>query len=148
MTAVRPPLSAADVIARFRAGQITAADMMAAIRAAVLLVPVVEPDRVWVGTSAGMGWLCAFTTTKQLARFARARGEGDREWSFARVRGERLLGPLLRGLGCVCGVALDVAGPQPMLLPPLRGVVDDDLALPTTAAQVEGRVTAAGGVQR
>ena len=148
MTAAQPPLSAAEVIAQFRAGQITAADMMAAMRAAVLLVPVVGPDRVWVGTSAGMGWLCAFTTTEQLARFASARGEDDREWSFARVRGERVLGPLLRGLPCVCGVALDVGGPQPMLLPPLPGVVNDDLALPTTAAHAPGGVTAAGGVQR
>lgn len=62
----------------------------------------------------GMGWLCAFTTTEALARFAVARGEGDEIWHHRSATGAEL-----RTAPWPIGVAVDLGGDRPMLFPPL-----------------------------
>src|SRR5262249_50300118 len=116
-------------IADFRRGQRDAASMMSAIRSNILVVPTPGHDRVFVGHAVGVSWLYAFTSCEQLSRFTLARSWAAAPLPFAWITGARLLDDLLARLPEPCGVALDVAGDAPMLLPPLTGVVPDALAL-------------------
>lgn len=69
-------------------------------------VPLTLQDR-------GMVWLCAFTTTEALARFAVARGEGDTIWHHRTATGAEL-----HEAPWPVGVAVDLGGNRPMLFPP------------------------------
>jgi hypothetical protein len=82
-----------------------------------------------VGRASGIYWLYAFTSRHTLARFVTARGQDNRSWPFASVRGARLLDDTLHQLPAPCGLAVDVVGPSPMLLPPVVGIVPDYLAI-------------------
>ncbi|HWM58891.1 MAG TPA: hypothetical protein VNO83_13740, partial [Pseudonocardia sp.] len=64
--------------------------LVAAARVAELLVPIVEGDVPMCLADRGLVWMCAFTAPRSLARFARARGEGEVEWTYRRVRGVEL----------------------------------------------------------
>ncbi|MFI1284624.1 hypothetical protein ACH4U5_28420 [Streptomyces sp. NPDC020858] len=70
-----------------------------------------------------------FSDEEALGRFAEARGEGDREWTYRRVVGARLLDEVVPAVGFPCGVAWNAAGPDGMTFPPLRGIVPDAAAL-------------------
>lgn len=81
------------------------------------------------GRTRGLDWICAFSDEEALARFAWARGEGDREWTYRRVVGARLLDELVPALDFPCGVAWNAAGPDGLAFPPVRGIVPDTAAL-------------------
>ncbi|WP_323183408.1 SseB family protein [Streptomyces sp. NBC_00091] len=87
------------------------------------------------GPAGGLDWICAFSDEEALARFAQARGEAGRAWEFRRVRGARLLDEVVPALDFPCGVALDAAGPDGAVFPPVRGIVPD-------SAAVDGEVAA------
>lgn len=84
--------------------------LVAALRAEELLVPLVDGELPMCVADGGLVWVCAFTSTRSLARFAIARGEGDDEWAYRRVRGAELL-------GSGYGVAVDPGARRPMLFP-------------------------------
>ena len=84
--------------------------LVAALREAELLVPLVDGDLPMCVADRGLVWICAFTSTRSLTRFAAARGEGDAEWTFRRVRGTELL-------EFSYGVAVDLGARRPMLFP-------------------------------
>lgn len=97
--------------------------------------------------AGGVRWLFAFTDAAALDRFARARGETALE--PVPVRGARLLDhvvPRASGLGGPVGIALDAGSPAGMVLPPVRGVVPDAVAVdaeppdagPDTGPNAEG----------
>ncbi|MER5216556.1 hypothetical protein ABT063_39985 [Streptomyces sp. NPDC002838] len=78
----------------------------------------------------GVRFILAFSDGQALARYAQARGEFAREWTYQTVLGARLLDVAVPAAGVPCGVALDCAdGPDGMVFPPVRGVVPDDVAV-------------------
>ena len=112
-----------ELVARVRAGDGAGAAMVAAFRDTVVLVPQEESRTLAAGDAGGIRWLFAFTSEAELARWALARGaDGASSQAYVSVLGRRLL-------RSGAGVALDVAGQAPMLLPPVRGIVPDELAV-------------------
>ncbi|MER8119220.1 hypothetical protein [Streptomyces sp. NPDC094031] len=97
-------------------------------RRTAVLVPVDEHDVPLTADLGGVRWILAFSDETALARYALARGEGDREWSYQRWLGARLLDAAVPAVGVPCGVALDVGGAG-TLFPPVAGVVPDRVAV-------------------
>ncbi len=79
--------------------------LLAAFRDALVLVAEVETEY------GGLRWWHAFTDERELARYAKARGEAEREWSYVTTRGERLLAAIE---GRDVAIMVDVAGERPM----------------------------------
>jgi hypothetical protein len=78
----------------------------------------------------GIRFLLAFSDEQALARYAQARGEFAREWTYRTILGAKLLDVAVPAAGVPCGVALDCAdGPDGMVFPPVRGIVPDEAAL-------------------
>lgn len=93
--------------------------LRAAFEATALEVAVTSDNVPLTLHDSGLSWLCAFTTTAALARFAVARGEGERIWHHRTVTGAELA-----QAPWPVGVAVDLGGPRPMLFPPaLAGAV-------------------------
>ncbi len=111
-----------------------ALNRLADFRSRLLLVPLDGREGLWTVELGGLDWICAFSDEEALARFAVARGEGDREWTYRRVVGARLLDDVIPALTFPCGVAMNAAGPEGMVLPPMRGIVPDAAALDGAAA--------------
>ncbi|MFF0010277.1 SseB family protein [Streptomyces sp. NPDC005374] len=114
--------------------------LLAAFRAAALYVPLAEDEAMCSGESDGVRWLYAFTSTTELERFARARlGSGTGSgWGSGRIRHWTVLGSRLLDVAvpaavaetrAAIGVAVDVGGVRPLLLPPLSGIVPDSVAV-------------------
>lgn len=119
-----------DHIARVRAGTGDANAMVAAFRQTVLLVPQTLDGSVIGADLGGVWWLYAFTTSEELAAWVVAEGgDGDARQSYMGVLGRRLLDEAVPDVGQPAGIAIDVAGPQPMLLPPVHGIVPDAVAV-------------------
>ncbi len=78
-----------------------------------------------------------------MAAFAGARGFTGSEIPYLTVLGSRLLDVAVPAAGVPCGVALNAAGAQPMLFPPVRGQVPDSVAVDVSAAP--DRPAALGG---
>ncbi|MFI9777899.1 hypothetical protein ACIHCV_24805 [Streptomyces sp. NPDC051956] len=78
----------------------------------------------------GIRFILAFSDEQALARYAQARGEFSREWTYRTILGARLLDVAVPAAGVPCGVALDCAdGPDGMVFPPVRGIVPDKAAV-------------------
>jgi hypothetical protein len=122
----------AEQVANFYAGALGGPTLVAAFREALLFVPLGDGTTLLTADDGALRWLYAFTSSAELARYAAARGEADREWRYITVRGARVLEEFLPGLPQPCGVALDVAGARPMTFPPVRGVVPNAIASDAT----------------
>ncbi|MFD7182914.1 hypothetical protein ACFV90_23235 [Streptomyces sp. NPDC059904] len=78
----------------------------------------------------GIRFLLAFSDEQALARYAQARGEFAREWTYRTILGAKLLDVAVPAAGVPCGVALDCADwPDGMVFPPVRGIVPDEAAV-------------------
>lgn len=121
------PVPAAEPAARNRPAEFPG--RLAQFRGRMVLVPFDERGGLWTSRLGGLDWICAFSDEETLARFAFARGEAGREWEFHRVLGARLLDDVIPALDFPCGVALDAAGPDGTVFPPVRGIVPDAAAL-------------------
>ncbi|MFH8338668.1 hypothetical protein [Streptomyces sp. AM6-12] len=97
-------------------------------RRTAVLVPVDEHGVPLTGDYGGVRWIYAFSSEAALARYALARGEGDREWPYQKWLGARLLDAAVPAVGVPCGVALDVGGAG-ALFPPVAGIVPDRAAV-------------------
>lgn len=102
---------------------------LAGFQRRVVLVPFDERGGLWTSQFGGVDWICAFSDDEALARFAQARGETESVWEYHRVLGARLLDDVIPELDFACGVALDAAGPDGVLFPPVRGTVPDTAAV-------------------
>ncbi|MEU2714928.1 hypothetical protein [Streptomyces sp. NPDC007205] len=108
--------------------------LLGTFRRTAVLVPVDEDAAPLTGDYGGIRWICAFSNETALARFALARGEGDREWAYQRWLGARLLDAGVPAVGVPCGVALDVGSEgEGALFPPVRGIVPDKAAVDVAA---------------
>ncbi|MEU9473812.1 hypothetical protein AB0D78_46275 [Streptomyces avermitilis] len=87
----------------------------------------------------GIRFILAFSDEQALARYAVARGEAAREWTYQTILGARLLDVAVPAAGVPCGVALDCAdGEEGMVFPPVRGIVPDEAALDIDADRDAG----------
>ncbi|MEV7488546.1 SseB family protein [Streptomyces sp. B21-104] len=114
---------------RLRAARREFAVLLGEFRRTAVLVPLDEAGDLWSADLNGVRWICAFSDEEALARFALARGESGREWTYRTVLGARLLDvmvPMLPGPG---GVALDAGSTDGMLFPPVAGIVPDAVAV-------------------
>ncbi|MFF5401704.1 hypothetical protein ACFY8K_07365 [Streptomyces misionensis] len=105
--------------------------LLGEFRRTAVLVPVDEHDVPLAGDYGGVRWIYAFSSEAALARYALARGEGEREWAYQRWLGARLLDAAVPAVGMPCGVALDVGGAG-TLFPPVAGIVPDRAAVDVT----------------
>ncbi|WP_435975130.1 SseB family protein [Streptomyces sp. Qhu_M48] len=105
------------------------ARVLGEFRRTAVLVPFDDQDSLWTADVNGVRWICAFSDEEALARFAEARGDAGREWTYRTILGARLLDvmvPMLPGPG---GVALDAGSTDGMLFPPVAGIVPDEVAV-------------------
>ncbi|MFI5580086.1 SseB family protein [Streptomyces sp. NPDC051822] len=105
------------------------ARLLGEFRRTAVLVPFDAQESLWTADFGGVRWICAFSDEEALARFAVARGEAGREWTYRTVLGARLLDvmvPMLPGPG---GVALDAGSEDGALFPPVAGIVPDGVAV-------------------
>jgi hypothetical protein len=112
------------------------ADLLDEFRRTAVLVPLGDglgPDGergLLTADWEGVRFILAFSDGPALARYAQARGEYHREWTYQTILGARLLDVAVPAAGVPCGVALDCAdGPDGMVFPPVRGVVPDEVAV-------------------
>ncbi|MYR42003.1 hypothetical protein, partial [Streptomyces sp. SID5910] len=105
------------------------ATLVGEFRRTPVLVPLDEDDVPLTGDHGGVRWIYAFIDEEALARFAMARGQQSREWPYRRVLGARLLDVGVPAVGVPCGVAVDVGSDEAVLLPPVLGVVPEDVAV-------------------
>ncbi|MFH9090179.1 hypothetical protein [Streptomyces sp. NPDC017673] len=117
-------------------GRLEFAVLLGEFRRTPVLVPVdPETGSPLAADFGGVRWFYAFSSEGALARFALARGEGEREWPYQRWLGARLLDAAVPAVGVPCGVALDCAdGEDGMVFPPVRGIVPDGVAVDADAA--------------
>lgn len=118
-----------DALADLHAERGDGSVVVAAFRAAIVLVPQVGAEGLLTGRKDGLRWIFAFTSEAELGRFAAARGEADRDWPYLTVLGRRLLDVVVPEIEGPAGVALDVAGARPMLFPPVKGIVPAECAV-------------------
>ncbi|WP_228989496.1 hypothetical protein [Streptomyces sp. DH8] len=125
-------LDGPEVVARKR----EFARLLGEFRRTAVLVPLgdepgLEEERgVLTADFNGIRFILAFSDEQALARYAQARGEFAREWSYRTVLGARLLDVAVPAAGVPCGVALDCAdGTDGMVFPPVTGIVPDAAAV-------------------
>ncbi|MFB6531965.1 MULTISPECIES: SseB family protein [unclassified Streptomyces] len=105
------------------------ARLLGEFRRTAVLVPFDDQDSLWTADFNGVRWICAFSDEEALGRFAAARGDAGREWTYRTILGARLLDvmvPMLPGPG---GVALDAGSADGMVFPPVAGIVPDEAAV-------------------
>ncbi|MFJ6852120.1 SseB family protein [Streptomyces sp. NPDC091271] len=103
--------------------------LLGEFRRTAALVPLGEAGDLWSAEQNGVRWICAFSDEEALARFALARGEGDRGWTYQSVLGARLLDVMVPLLPGPAGVALDAGSTDGLLFPPVAGIVPDAVAV-------------------
>lgn len=127
--AVQEPGSTSDVGDELAMARREFARLLGEFRRTAVLVPFDDSESLWTADFNGVRWICAFSDEEALARFAVARGEAGREWTYRTVLGARLLDvmvPMLPGPG---GVALDAGSADGALFPPVAGIVPDEVAV-------------------
>ncbi|MEV8367394.1 SseB family protein [Streptomyces niveus] len=104
--------------------------LLGEFRRAAVLVPLDAGGDLWSADQNGVRWICAFSDEVALGRFAVARGEAGREWTYRTVLGARLLDVMVPLLPGPAGVALDAGSAEGgVLFPPVVGVVPDAVAV-------------------
>ncbi|MFH8257941.1 SseB family protein [Streptomyces roseolus] len=105
------------------------ARLLGEFRRTAVLVPLDEHGSLWTADLQGVRWICAFSDEEALARFAEARGDAAREWTYRTVLGARLLDAMVPMLPGPAGVALDAGSADGMVFPPVVGIVPDAVAV-------------------
>nr|WP_244452094.1 SseB family protein [Streptomyces seoulensis] len=110
------------------------AELLGEFRRTPVLVPLGEDPQggqaLLTADLGGIRFILAFSDEQALARYAVARGESAREWTYRTVLGARLLDAAVPAAGVPCGVALDCAdGSDGMVFPPVVGIVPDGAAV-------------------
>ncbi|MFD9030175.1 SseB family protein [Streptomyces sp. NPDC059567] len=126
-----------EEIAAYRDGRGEPGRLVGEFRRAVLLAPLEAgvDGGLMSAVQGGVRWLYAFTDEAALARFAQARGAGDREWEYLSILGARLVDAIVPMVDGPAGVAVNVADEDgSMVFPPVLGIVPDACAVDRTDA--------------
>ncbi|WP_374940078.1 SseB family protein [Streptomyces finlayi] len=100
--------------------------LLGEFRRTAVLVPLDANGDLWSAEQNDVRWIVAFSDEEALARFAFARGDAGREWTYRTVLGARLLDVMVPLLPGPAGVALDAGSEDGgMLFPPVAGIVPD-----------------------
>jgi hypothetical protein len=110
-------------------------ELIAAVRASVLHVPLAGEDSLLAGDQDGVTWLYGFTTPEELAELFLLRGQAHEPVRYLTVRGDRLLDVAVPGIEGPGGLAVDVAGEAPMLFPAVAGIVSAEHAIDRRVAR-------------
>lgn len=118
-----------------RVGEGDLETLMGLFRAATLYVeaiPTENGDRAlqWVHHE-GLTWVPVFTSLQHLAAFYIEAGRGDDDVDYGILTGAELIDHCLPQLPRGTGMILDPISEHVIALPPVAGIVGDDLALPT-----------------
>ncbi|MFD5034723.1 hypothetical protein ACFWM0_30555 [Streptomyces sp. NPDC058405] len=108
-------------------------ERLAHFRSTAVLVPLDVKGGLWTTGFGGISWICAFSDESALSRFAEARGDTARAWPYRTVLGARLLDEVVPAVVFPCGVALNAAGPDRAMFPPVKGIVPDTAAVDSDA---------------
>ncbi|MFF0065955.1 SseB family protein [Streptomyces sp. NPDC005279] len=103
--------------------------LLGEFRRTAVLVPIDPYGSLWTADRGGVRWICAFSDEEALARFARAQGDAEREWTYRTILGARLLDVMVPMVPGPAGVALDAGSDEGMLFPPVRGIVPEAVAV-------------------
>lgn len=125
-----------------RGGVGDAASFDRSLRESVLYVLRWSETELVTGDQDGVRWLYAFTSVRDLARYAVMRGADETaEVDFLTVRADRILDAVLPELasssGLPAGLALDIGSNTPMLVPSIPTEADAGTA-DDAAADVNG----------
>ncbi|WP_374215160.1 hypothetical protein [Streptomyces longispororuber] len=137
-----PGLGEPEVLARQR----EFAELLGEFRRTPVLVPLggdpAERGELGMLTADfnGIRFILAFSDEQALARYAQARGEYAREWTYRTVLGAKLLDVAVPAAGVPCGVALDCADAPDggMVFPPVKGIVPEEAAVDAGIDMREG----------
>lgn len=134
-------VSAPEVVAKER----EFARFLGEFRRTAVLVPLGDepgPEKergILTADFNGIRFILAFSDEQALARYAQARSDFAREWTYRTILGARLLDAAVPAAGTPCGVALDCAdGADGMVFPPVRGIVPDAVAVDRDVTDDEG----------
>ncbi|WP_318036852.1 hypothetical protein [Streptomyces caniscabiei] len=143
------PATDQAAINRRRRRRREASALLGEFRRTAVLVPLSAEGDPLTGEFGGIRWIYAFSDEPSLARFAIARGEGAREWTYDRVLGARLLDVAIPAMPVPYGVALDVGSEgQGALFPPVMGIVPDSAALDVDASADAAAAAAANHLNK
>ncbi|MFE9421616.1 SseB family protein [Kitasatospora sp. NPDC006697] len=106
----------AQRLVELHAERIDSARVLMDFRRSAVLVPMQDGEPL-AGEFGGIEWLFAFSGVEALDRYVQTRGL-IAEVPYLTVYGWRLLDVAVPALGVPAGVAVDVAGPAPFLVPP------------------------------
>ncbi|MGW3322607.1 hypothetical protein [Streptomyces virginiae] len=126
-----------EEIAAYHDGAGEPGRLVGEFRRSVLLAPLEHGPGggLMSAVQGGIRWVYAFTDEAALARFAQARGVGDREWEYLAILGARLVDAIVPMIDGPAGVAVNVADENgAMLFPPVVGIVPEDCAVDRTDA--------------
>lgn len=130
-----------DEADRLRAHRRAFLSWLGGFRRRRVLVPYGANGAALTVEAHGARWLLAFTDEAALARYARARGERDRSWSYRLVWGAAVLDagvPAVAATGMPCGVLVDAGdGERGTVLPPVVGIVPEPVAVNRTAGDAK-----------
>ncbi|MFE9324115.1 hypothetical protein ACIHDR_11930 [Nocardia sp. NPDC052278] len=85
---------------------------------ALLVVPLIDGDRVFTSRVGGVDWICAFTSVEEYGRYMTARGvDPDQQYRYHMLLGSRLA-EYAASRSEPTGVAVDMVGTAPMAFPP------------------------------
>ncbi|KPC61328.1 SseB family protein [Streptomyces chattanoogensis] len=125
-------MSLTDEIAAAYEGELDPAALVGEFRRTSVFVPVVN-DSLMSAEMSGIRWLYAFTDEEAMNHFATARGAApDAELEYVSAVGARLLDAVIPAIEGPAGVAVNVASEQPILFPPVSGIVPDSAAIDLT----------------
>ncbi|KJY32796.1 hypothetical protein VR45_21580 [Streptomyces sp. NRRL S-495] len=122
--------------------------MLAQFRLSAVLLPRWGATAVRTADVGGLRWILAFSSESQLALFAESRGLSADGLPYLTVLGARLLDVAVPQLGVPGGIALNIAGTEPMLFPPVRGIVPNAAALDGADDDNEGDRWPGSGLTR
>lgn len=122
-------MSLVGEIAAAHEGELDPATLVGEFRRTSVFIPVIN-DSLMSAEMDGVRWLYAFTDEEAMSHFATTRGAApDTELEYVRAVGARLLDVVIPAVEGPAGVAVNVGGEQPMLFPPVSGVVPDSAAV-------------------
>lgn len=108
-----------------RGGLANAEALQRAIRDSVLYVLPLGEEAVMCADLNDITWVLAFTSVDEVALYAAAKGAtAADEIDYLSVTGAHLVEQVLPAWGRATGIALDVAGSEPLMLPILPASLD------------------------